>query len=1616
MKRLTTLMLLVTMLFVFSGASKAVNNTAPIDVKITVENSTARYENPLKDFAPSYKGKMLTKSQRNPDIIKLGYFSIDVNKGEPKLNPEFLTKNTKDTYDYYIIGFTGKMQDSYKDAIKALGADIEWPLKNSAVLARVDNDRIDEIRDLAAVNWVSSYHPAYKFSPKWAESKAADAKELVLKLHKTGDFDRVIEQLNSMGIEITETSGANSAYKVIAIRASLSQAAELAKLKDVFAISARYKYYPHNDDGRSIMMESSTTPADTTLWEHGIYGAGEIVNVTDSGIEIGHYAFYDNSVALNTWGLYPSHRKVIAYYPTVWDWIDAGYVLFGDESNSSYHGTHTSGTVAGNDAPFATSPYDGIAKDAKLFFMDCGDDTSDWLWIPVDNYSMYDTMYAHGARISSNSYGGYNDTIAGAYMDGSQNLDAFTWDHKDFTLFYSAGNDGTQSQTISPTPSAKNVVAVGAHSESSPNSQANFSSEGPTTDGRWGITIMAPGVGVTSARGGTTGGSSDYWSMDGTSMSCPFSAGATALIRDWLKQGFYPTGTAQPGNAVTNPSSALLRALIINSGEDMGQTIPNTTIGFGRYTLFNVTFMNDVSPKAIALHDAQDGLLQDEYVEYQFNVTDGSSDLKASLVWTDYPYPFIGYNQNASAENAMTDSVLMNDLDLILISPSNTTYDLNDVINPMEQHTIASPETGVWTVRVVASEILVSPQPYALVVTYNVNNAVNGSVTFDKAVYSAIDSVATITVADNSGGLSPSVDVMVYSMVGDTETVTCTGTTGLFTGSIDMGYDLNVIDDGRLAITGSDTIWAEYDDTDPIATLKAMATTDGRLFSIYNVHTENVGGTRAFIGWNTTEESTGKVYYGTTSSLGSETAVDPNLVKEHTGDFAIELSGLTSNTIYYYDVESTDHKGNTVRDDNAGNHYQFATVDMSGTDILVIVTDQDMQGELFAHPEFLVQAIEDGGWTYSWWQTSVNNFGQIPVDNLMKNYKAIFLQSGQENYPPINKAQQDSIERYEEGGGRIAFTGHDFGWAMASSAGFSSIGTDAADSIFIIDYLMGRYDGDIIAVGDVNIDGVTGDPISGSYTGGVNYSPYRDGAGGDSLTGVSNAFVNGTSNDVWLWTDGYPMGVRWESGNTLGTSGDGVWGGYRTRVVYNAFEITQMGDTSIVDDPVRSDILNNDLIWLIGHDHPDITLSAPTGGETFSSSPITIQWTASADGASGAYIDSVFLYYSPNGGDVWYEIDKGTAAQVTSPYSWDVSGLLNGNNYIVKVKVKDGGVLPSMGGFDASTEFTINITGNDTEGPMVYAGSVRPSHDPVGNYAGYEPSNTVTITAVVCDSMTGMSAIAGAEWSYGLTPASAGTGTAMTAVDGAFDEMYEEVTATFTVDETWSLGEVDIWVRGQDASPSKSPSNWGTAESTTITVLNTRQYTGVKLVSLIASTEDGAVTLKWRTAEENNNAYFIVERSTSKDNGFKEIGRVAAKTGSEYSYTDNSVFGGEKYYYRLVDVSTAGETVTHPVISVLANGKPRPTTFMISQNYPNPFSGTTMIEYAVPVSGRVDLAVYDVTGKLVRTLVNDNQNVNYYRVAWDGRDNAGKLVASGVYFYKLTSGAFDKSMKMMYLK
>ncbi len=93
-----------------------------------------------------------------------------------------------------------------------------------------------------------------------------------------------------------------------------------------------------------------------------------------------------------------------------------------------------------------------------------------------------------------------------------------------------------------------------------------------------------------------------------------------------------------------------------------------------------------------------------------------------------------------------------------------------------------------------------------------------------------------------------------------------------------------------------------------------------------------------------------------------------------------------------------------------------------------------------------------------------------------------------------------------------------------------------------------------------------------------------------------------------------------------------------------------------------------------------------------------------------------------------------------------------------------------------------------------------------------------------------------------------------------------------------------------------------------------------------------------------------------------------------------------------------------------------PTEFSLSQNYPNPFNPSTTIKYALKENADVVLKVYNILGQEVRTLVNAKQSAGYKTVVWDGRDNNGVPVASGVYIYRIQANDFVKNMKMVLLK
>jgi hypothetical protein len=120
-----------------------------------------------------------------------------------------------------------------------------------------------------------------------------------------------------------------------------------------------------------------------------------------------------------------------------------------------------------------------------------------------------------------------------------------------------------------------------------------------------------------------------------------------------------------------------------------------------------------------------------------------------------------------------------------------------------------------------------------------------------------------------------------------------------------------------------------------------------------------------------------------------------------------------------------------------------------------------------------------------------------------------------------------------------------------------------------------------------------------------------------------------------------------------------------------------------------------------------------------------------------------------------------------------------------------------------------------------------------------------------------------------------------------------------------------------------------------------------------------------------------------------------------------------RYAYSLLAVSLQK---LDPTTDIQLIDDTAPQTYSLEQNYPNPFNPTTNIKYTIPREGNVNIEVYDITGKLVNTLVNQSMNSGTYNVTWNGTNNSGQNVVSGIYIYRIQANDFVSVKKMILLK
>jgi len=632
---------------------------------------------------------------------------------------------------------------------------------------------LDDPKALGAA-WTGPFLAASKISPEIAAARAGDAKLRPVMIHLFPDSDlrAAVGEIEALVGKKVEGSAYRASFSRTRVLLTDSEIAALRKplseLGSVFWLERESRKVFKNDS--SILVGQSGTNGTTTpLFDHGLLGAGQIVAVLDTGVDIDSCYFWDSVHGLPAMNLCdggttvdPLQRKVIAV-DFLWQ-NECNGGISNTEWDTNGHGSHVGGTVAGDDfaQPGVHNNRDGMAPQAKLVVQDCGFQTNPCADCPgigcpvVDLVPVFQQTYDQGARIHTNSWGDEEDDPAfGQYTSGSQDADEQMWNHKDFLLLFAAGNNGGTVNTVDSPSTAKSVLSVGSTLRgSAAETISGFSSRGPTDDGRIKPDLTFPGSTIVSAGNDQNIGTFTCASStkSGTSMATPGVAGMAALTRQYYVDGYYPSGAPNAPDGFA-PSAALIKATLINSATQMASegNIPNNNQGWGRVLLDNALHLAGDNQQ-LYIDDNAAGFANGSSGEtrtYQLNVAVGEP-LEVTLVWTDFP----------STPAASTN--LVNDLDLEVSGPDGTflgnvfsagqsaTGGVADRRNNVEQVLRQAPSPGLWTITIRSFTVPQGPQPFALVAT--------GALTECSGSGSAAAAAGTETIAITGGDGDLSLD------------------------------------------------------------------------------------------------------------------------------------------------------------------------------------------------------------------------------------------------------------------------------------------------------------------------------------------------------------------------------------------------------------------------------------------------------------------------------------------------------------------------------------------------------------------------------------------------------------------------------------------------------------------------------------------------------------------------------------------------------------------------------------------------------------------------------------------------------------------------------------------
>ena len=157
----------------------------------------------------------------------------------------------------------------------------------------------------------------------------------------------------------------------------------------------------------------------------------------------------------------------------------------------------------------------------------------------------------------------------------------------------------------------------------------------------------------------------------------------------------------------------------------------------------------------------------------------------------------------------------------------------------------------------------------------------------------------------------------------------------------------------------------------------------------------------------------------------------------------------------------------------------------------------------------------------------------------------------------------------------------------------------------------------------------------------------------------------------------------------------------------------------------------------------------------------------------------------------------------------------------------------------------------------------------------------------------------------------------------------------------------------------------------------------------------------------------VIADHTTND-ALKGQGNSSSK--SKYLYVDENVEIGNQYEYRIADVSYTGVITYLKTVEIEFTDNFISKNFILNNAYPNPFNPVTNIRYGLPKESEVNITIFDITGRKIKTLINSRQEAGWHDIKWNGANEQNTKVGSGMYLYKIAAENFSEVRKILLIR